>query len=204
MNSLVWKAIGCLAAASICYASPITYTFTASATGSIGSTNFTNAPLTIMVSADTADIQNSTSLFGASLFENTGTATSFSVGGMSGAFDDTPVVLSCINIPADVCGAGANLLQFGEGQHQELDVFNSVFSTYALDTTTASISSTSPQTELPYQQATSIGALNITSLTGLAFQASLPPPASTPEPATLVEVSIGLLAVGLFLRDRTS
>lgn len=191
MSSLT--VLGFLAVSAVVYAAPITYTFNADVTGSLAGTPFTNAALTMTVAGDSTNVTNGTA-YGPLVFLNDiGTAsTTFSVGSSSGALTDDIEIWNCQNVL--VCDGGPDVIEL-IAFNQEIDVFNSAFSTYDLTTAIGPVASADPQLFLPVDLNTTQGALDITDLENLTFQASL---ASVPEPGTFLLVStVFLVAWGV-------
>ena len=196
-----------LAAAFFCsvtqvQASPITYSLTSTATGTLGASSFTNALVTVTVTGDTANVMP----FGPVVF-NTGAAT-VSVGGVGTAtFTDPIEIFSTLNdlnifgVPAVVIldgplGSGTGiLLQTG-----------SVFLTYDLRGPLGPISG--PGGVASGSQITPIfptTAGNLTWAIGQPLGTSTFTAVVTPEPGTLLLLGSGLAALfapGRYKRTR--
>jgi hypothetical protein len=170
----------CCAAAS---AGPITFTETQSGIGSLGGTSFNNALVTIVLTSDTSTIT------GSGIFYDIGPATVTVAGIGTATFTDTMEVFSNQGNHA----AGIEDAQPAMGD--VLDVFNTAFDTYALNTAIGQLSGKpegSPGQSFP----TSLGAFILTSSGNGDHPATFTAATvgSVPEPATL-----GLLTAGIAL-----
>jgi hypothetical protein len=170
----------CCAAAS---AGPITFTETQSGIGSLGGTSFNNALVTIVLTSDTSTIT------GSGIFYDIGPATVTVAGVGTATFTDTMEVFSNQGNHA----AGIEDAQPAMGD--VLDVFNTAFDTYALNTAIGQLSGKpegSPGQSFP----TSLGAFILTSSGNGDHPATFTAATvgSVPEPATL-----GLLTAGIAL-----
>jgi len=170
----------CCAAAS---AGPITFTETQSGIGSLGGTSFNNALVTIVLTSDTSTIT------GSGIFYDIGPATVTVAGVGTATFTDTMEVFSNQGNHA----AGIEDAQPAMGD--VLDVFNTAFDTYALNTAIGQLSGKpegSPGQSFP----TSLGAFILTSSGNGDHPATFTATTvgSVPEPATL-----GLLTAGIAL-----
>ena len=170
----------CCAAAS---AGPITFTETQSGIGSLGGTSFNNALVTIVLTSDTSTIT------GSGIFYDIGPATVTVAGVGTATFTDTMEVFSNQGNHA----AGIEDAQPAMGD--VLDVFNTAFDTYALNTAIGQLSGKpegSPGQSFP----TSLGAFILTSSGNGDHPATFTATTvgSVPEPATL-----GLLSAGIAL-----
>ncbi|HTX36065.1 MAG TPA: hypothetical protein VME43_13635 [Bryobacteraceae bacterium] len=200
------KTVGLLAltlAALPAMASSITFTISATATGSFsgGSLNgdtFTNALITFIQTTDTTDISSSTCGYPCSpdVAGNTVTIAGLGTVTLSG---DTYFFDNAINIVGITNESGSAYLGADDG---------SVFGSYTLTTLLASASYPIYSGSAVSDVATSGGSLSITSFGDSAtFQACAGcAVASTPEPGPLGLVCVGaiLLAAGLFRRRRGS
>ena len=170
----------CCAAAS---AGPITFTETQLGIGSLGVTSFNNALVTIVLTTDTSTIT------GSGIFYDIGPATVTVAGVGTATFTDTMEVFSNQGNHA----AGIEDAQPAMGD--VLDVFNTAFDTYALNTAIGQLSGKpegSPGQSFP----TSLGAFILTSSGNGDHPATFTAATvgSVPEPATL-----GLLTAGIAL-----
>ena len=170
----------CCAAAS---AGPITFTETQLGIGSLGVTSFNNALVTIVLTSDTSTIT------GSGIFYDIGPATVTVAGIGTATFTDTMEVFSNQGNHA----AGIEDAQPAMGD--VLDVFNTAFDTYALNTAIGQLSGKpegSPGQSFP----TSLGAFILTSSGNGDHPATFTAATvgSVPEPATL-----GLLTAGIAL-----
>jgi hypothetical protein len=170
----------CCAAAS---AGPITFTETQLGIGSLGGTSFNNALVTLVLTTDTSTIT------GSGIFYDIGPATVTVAGIGTATFTDTMEVFSNQGNHA----AGIEDAQPGMGD--VLDVFNTAFGTYALNTAIGPLPGNpegSPGQSFP----TSLGAFILTSSANGDHPAMFAATTvgSVPEPATL-----GLLTAGIAL-----
>jgi PEP-CTERM motif len=163
-------------------AGSITYTETAVGSGSLGGTSFTDTLITIIATADTANVM----IVNPGVFDVNNASTTVDVSGIgSGTFTDTIVTfvnnnvstagITDLTIPADILG-----------------VANSVFATYGL-TTSVGPASGAPDISTGKSFSTTDGVFHISSISGEGtFQATLQ---SVPEPSTLTLTSIGILGL---------
>jgi hypothetical protein len=180
-------------AASCLSASPVlTYTFTGTASGSIGGTNFTGVSLSVFASADAT----SASCTAGTCFQNLpGGGASFTLGGIgSGVFNGDTYFFDNQNFAT--AGFGDNtaihccdIIQLGAP----------VFGTYDLTTPIGPIGpgASNPSVGDWVDLNTSLGAFTVTQFTNYTFQATVADTA-TPEPSTLflLAAGLGLMAVG--------
>ena len=182
-----------LASSAIALAGPITYTFTGSVTGTLGSTTFTDAALTATLLGDTT---NALPDGGGGFYNNIGAGlASISIAGVgSGTFIDLMYVFSC-----PPCSGFIELQQQNVGPGA-LTFTDPAFLAYDLTTAIGPIQSAGPTPAffLPWSDTTSFGTFNITSIQSPTFQATLG--AGVPEPGTLVLVSAALLLLGITRR----
>ncbi len=177
-----------LGAAALCSASPITYTFTTTGSGTIGATSFTNALATVTGVGDTSAIfiapappfSPDTFVIDPPLFSITisgvGTATfsgtSPTLGGHGYIFD---------NQTNTVAGFGI------ESDHDDISN-NSSFATYALATSIGPLAGS----RMSFTgEATSLGSLTFTPTANGTFTAAVGP-AGAPEPSSLFLLLGGL------------
>jgi PEP-CTERM motif len=178
-----------LTSSIVALAGPITYTFTATVTGTLGTTPFTNASLIAVAIGDTA---NAGPDGGGGFINDIGAGlATISISGVgSGTFTDLMYVFSCPG-----CGPVIELQE----QSTAIGGFDftsaGLGSNYDLTTAIGPVSSTDPVAPnfLPWSVATSFGTFNITSIDNPTFQATLGG-ASVPEPGTFLLLSLGLLA----------
>jgi hypothetical protein len=183
--------------ASIAYAVPITYTFTGTATGTLGSTPFTNAMLTISVTLDTNNILNPSSGF----FQNpyAPNAATFSIGGIgSGTLSNNGAVLGSqtqllgnVRIADNTVGA---LIVIGDTL-----IGSTALASYSLATP---IGPLGPETTSPFSfptVPTSSGSLAVTSIANMTFQATVSSAGlATPIPPSLYLCLGGLACLGFY------
>lgn len=183
---LPWVVVGlgfCLLAAGLARATPIVYTESATVSGSLGGTPFTNVLITITLTGDTANITGT-----APSFRNAGTAI-FSVSGIgSGTFTDSMVAFDVQNQGPGM--AGITDLTKGD---VFMGTFSSAFATYALSTSIGPLTGGVAENQ-GVSFPTTDGALILNSSTSSTFTA-----AASPEPISgslLVLGVAGILAYG--------
>jgi len=168
-------------------AGAITYTETVIGTGTLGATPFTNALVTLTFIANTANIINSSP----GIFQDTVGTGLISVAGVgNGTFTDQVEAVVNQGIP------GAGLSDFTENLLM-LWTNASVFATYNLASAIGPISSTAQINSVGFSYATSLGNLSFASTSGNStFTAT-----TTPEPATEMLLSAGLLGLAILRRS---
>jgi hypothetical protein len=165
-------------------ASPVTYTESATVSGSLNGVSFSNDLLTLTGTGDTTNI---TKLSGASV-NSPVTALftlSVSVAGVGSGTLTGPFEVFDVQSPADSVGF------IPIGGPDLLDTMNAVFASYDLSTSIGPITGSS-FINPPHSFSTNVGALDITSAGDATFTAVV-----TPLPATLPLFAIGLGALGL-------
>ena len=191
-----------LAAALFCsftQASPIGYSLTTTASGTLGGTSFTNALVTVTLTGDTANVTPGPVPF-ADVLENPGSAT-VSVSGFSTAtFTDSIVIVSTLNDVA-IFGVPAVLILDNTTGTGILVQTGSIFSTYDLRGPLGPLSGSggvaSGSQVTPIFPTT---AGNLTWAIGQPSGTSTFTAFATPEPGTLVFLGSGL--AGVFARRR--
>lgn len=173
------------------FASPITYIFKSIATGQVGDTHFTEAPLTVTVSGDTVDVGQH---FFPGIWDyqaSMGSVT-FSVdGGPSGTFSAPALVFD----NPSAFGGTVGLSATGPiGLHDVIqlhgaDIGSTFFQTYDLKSAT-SVMGPGPNPSLPdwVGVGTTAGDMTVTWMANSTFQA-------TPEPASMAALGLGALAL---------
>jgi hypothetical protein len=213
-----FPAFALLAAASVACAGPITYTFTGTGSGTLGGSSFSFATVTFTMTGDTTNIQDNLAHTACSpadgcdqifnetgFFDNNSTPVQVAIAGLgsanlSGGVDLEACPTVCAT-PAEV-----NVQYFGGTGFIEV-VNSSLLGTYVLSTAIGPVPSTVGEFNST-SQPTSAGTLDLTSFTGIIFNATLgapsqPPPSTTPEPGTFAMV-IGALAGAVGLKRKLS
>jgi hypothetical protein len=194
-----------LAAALFCsftqaQASPISYSLTTTASGTLGGTSFTNALLTVTLTGDTANVTPGPVPF-TDVLENPGIATVSVSGFATATFTDSIVIVSTLNDVALLGGGPAVLLLDYTTDTGILLQTGSTFSTYDLRGPLGPLSGTggvaSGSHVTPIFPTT---AGNLTWAIGQPLGTSTFTAVATPEPGTLVFLGSGLAAV--FARRR--
>ena len=169
-------------------AAPITYTESATVSGTLGGTAFTNAVITITGTANTTGVVND-----AGILRNPLSSASFSIAGDgSGTFTDA---IQVFNNPAFSPTAAAGFADTTLGPISILDTFNSAFASY--DLASAIGPTTGPPFINPGQPfATTGGALVLNSSGNSTFTATTGVTV-VPLPAALPLFASGLAGLGL-------
>ena len=171
-----------------------TFTFTGTATGTIGGTVFTGASLVV---TGMGDLSTVSCVAGTCDLDVGAGLASFTIGGIgSGTFSDETYFFD--NQVSVLAGTPAGLVGFGDGS-DDIQMYgaliggNAIFSTYDLQSAVGPLGpqvtdgSTSDWVNLP----TSLGGFTVSSFTNFTFQATAAT-TSTPEPGSLVLAGIGL------------
>ena len=190
-----FKSGNCLApllllGAALLHAAPITYTFSGTGTGSLGTTNFTDASFVATLTSDTADV----------------------------AFVPALSALGIVGLPADIEIAGVGSLNFtgttfiftggqvvGFGEDNAgipsppgnlIQINNAALSGYNLasDLTASGANDILSQFQ---NAATSGGALSFSSMSTVTFQSVVSAVSGVPEPSTIVILGAGLALLAL-------
>ena len=171
-------AIGMCLMAGMARGTPIIYQETATATGSLNGSGFSNAMVTLTAATDTTTITQNGSIFSAPNLTLTGT-----ISGFGGSFTFTDATLTVDN-------QGVSRAGFGDFSNNLAILFVGAapFATYDLTTSIGPISGTpvfNPGTAF----ATTAGNFILNSVSTASFQATLGP-AAVPEPATIVSAGL--------------
>jgi hypothetical protein len=173
-----------------------TYTFTGTASGTIGSTSFSNAALTVMA---TGDISSVTFTSPSYFLYIPGGSSSFSIGGIGMGFftDETDVFDNTGSGIAGFGDQGAALCCDIIQMHDSL-IGSSAFLTYNLQTAIGPLGpqASDPSTGDWIGLNTSLGSFTVTSLNNFTFQAAIGT-AATPEPGSAVLLGLGLAGLAL-------
>lgn len=167
-------------------ASPITYIFTGTGSGTVNGNSF-NGTFTITDTADTTGVTS-----GGGEYRNAPSNSVFTSGGLTGTLT-TPLVIENTAAPGFM-GFSESVTPFNDES-----VTNSVFETYALSTALPlSSGGLSVATGTLGTFPTTSGVLVFNSITALSFQATT----GAPEPVAVVLVGPALLGFGLLMRRR--
>ena len=186
-----------LIGASLAAASPITFTETVIASGSLGSSSFTNSLVTLTATGDTSNVFAK----GPGWFWLEGVPISISVAslGTTASLTDVGVVGSCQ--PNSCPSSSSALGAFGDVTQDRdiLDTLSSAFNNYSLTTSIGPVTGTNlinPSTDFN----TSKGVFEITSAGNPTFTAAVG--SATPEPSAVALFGLGLGAGLAFLKSR--
>jgi hypothetical protein len=159
-------------------ADPFTYTETATASGSLGATRFTDAFVTLTATADTSQIMT-----GQRFFQVNNLTTTVSVSGLgTAAFTNRTQTFNDQSFP----GAGITDLV------DILDVDNPALATYDLRTSIGPLTGVTVGFNPGTHFATTSGDFVLNSVSGSTFQATAQP---APEPSTLALFGLGAAAL---------
>jgi len=180
----------------------LTYTFTGTATGMIGSTPFTSAALTVSGTADASAVTCSAGICGLDLAAG---VASFTIGGIgSGTFSDASYFFDNQN------NGGAGFGEFRPPPYccdtidiEDSSVSSTVFASYNLQ---SAIGPIGPQASDPVVYLwgilnTSLGASSVTSFSNYTFQVTA---AGVPEPSTFALLGAGLAGLVMVARRKRS
>jgi PEP-CTERM motif len=188
-SSLMLSSLALLAVAAVpAMAGQITYTESATATGSLGTQNFRDALLTLTLVGDTSNVTG-----GAGFFSNTVGTFTVSIAGVGTAtFTDAMEVFD--NQGQIAAGFGDNSLG-----GSVLDTFDAVFGGYDLTTAIGPITN-SPFIRPDLSFGTDAGLLVISASGDSTFTAST----GTPEPGTFLLLGLGITSLGMVKMRRAA
>ena len=188
--------------ASTGIASPITYQFSANATGSVGATSFSNAPVTITLAGDTAAIFVNSGL---AVWRNPVVGTIL-IGGVGTANVTEPIGVSTLcGVTPEVRIDRPPILPVGVG-NEILGARTIPLAACSLNATASAVGLT-PFVSGFLNLATSLGPLTITSMSSVAYQATA---GASPEPVPVqgafgISLLVALVTFVTYLagRDRS-
>jgi hypothetical protein len=194
---LTAAAVALLGCVTPVQASPITYTETATATGTLGLLTFTDALVTMTLMGDTSTVTH----FG-QFFQNFGSGpVTVNVSGLGTAIFNTTVVAF-----DDQNNSIAGLQDFTSGL-AILDTLNAAFGPYGYDLkspigpVSGGIAAYNPDQTFP----TSLGNFQLTSTSGNSTFSATESPTPTPEPVSLMLIGTAVVGlVGRRFRRRTA
>jgi len=197
-DACIWLLVlvGCLGTATTLRAAAVTYTFTATGSGTIGTTGFTNALVTITAIGDTSTVAEAPQpTFPPNVFFNAPPQFNVSISGVGTAtFTGTNSFFGGHGYVFD--NENSSFAGFGvESDHG--DISNSAFATYDLRSSIGPLSGVSMSFS---NEATSLGSLSLTTVTDGTFTAVV---SSAPEPATAGMAALALAVAALIRRKRT-
>jgi hypothetical protein len=194
LPALVLGAVGGMALATPSLATPITYTETATATGFLNGSPFTNATVTLEMTNDTTNVTNpSTGIFHNQQTSDPATDLMLSISGIGGTATFTDSIQAAVS--QSVPDAG-----FGDLTNNTAILFtkNAAFSTYDLKSAITAVSGTPFAFNPTASFQTSAGLFMLTSVASASFAATTS--AAVPEPTSFALLGAALAGFGLIRR----
>jgi hypothetical protein len=186
------------------FAATGTFTFSGTASGTLGSTTFTNAPFTVSAPGDFTTVTCSAGICRLNVAAG---AASFTIGGLgSGTFTGTTYFFD--NQTSTLLGSPAGVVGFGTTgdliQIYDSLIGSSALASYNLQSTIGPLGPQAANTAAgiaAFMNAdTSRGNLTVPTFTNFTFQVTIaaPPPSTTPAPGSLVLLAIGLSMLAMW------
>ncbi|MGO9230636.1 MAG: hypothetical protein ACLQKA_15705 [Bryobacteraceae bacterium] len=180
--------IGVVLSAGVVFGQTGVYTFTGTASGTVGGTPFTNATLTV---TSTGNVSAVSCTGGTCELNVAAGASSFTISGIgSGTFSGASYVFDNQNFGLAGFGVGTDDIQIYDSS-----IGSAAFATYNLLSSIGPLGpeAADPSTSDWVNLSTSLGSFTVTSFTNVTFQATIGGSTlGTPVPASLLLVGLGL------------
>jgi hypothetical protein len=157
-----------LAAVPIAYASPITFTFQGTASGTVGGVNFYNAWFTIIQSSDTSLMSTSFNGFATAFQTPYATGASIDIGGFGAGIIITPTYIADVQQPSNSFAAIAISTGGDVGGN------STIFNNYTLQSGVGPVLTTTNPFIDGFTVSSTLGTISFAVLTGVTFTARLP------------------------------